>query len=138
MSLILFKDIAKIDDFMLGNQLATVYVKEHEHGLPHVHIKVDNVETVFDIHTGEKIQGTLSGRNLITVRNWILTHHRKLSRYWNKHSGGRKIEFTRYSKRKKNLRSQKRRTDDWYDILFLAKIIAINGGLYGAKLPEMF
>lgn len=127
----------KVADFQIGGKKATAYIgtDESKHGYSHVHIELDNEQTVFKIQTGDKIIGNLNGFQENEVKKWVLGHRRMLTRQWNKHSGGRKIEFTRYSKRKKNYRSRKGHKNDMAWILYIARIIAKNGGLYGARIP---
>ena len=129
-----------VGEFRIGSKTAKAYIgtDESKHKYPHVHIVLSNEDTAFIIQTGEKLVGSLVGAQAIQARNWVLGHRHKLSRYWNKYSGGRKIELTRYGKRKKNLRSRKGRMDDWYSFYSLATIIAKNGGLCGARFSEMF
>lgn len=61
------------------------------HSIPHVHAEYQSQSAVFDIETGEIIQGEFNSRKMRLVQAWIEIHKEELIANWKLAVSGEKI-----------------------------------------------
>ena len=59
-----------------------MYLGKKEHNPPHIHALYQNTKAIFDIRSGEKTEGNLSGDKTQLVKAWIILHRDELLANW--------------------------------------------------------
>lgn len=53
-----------------------------EHNPPHIHVVYGDMDALFNIQTGELMEGDLPPRALVMVKEWIDLHRSELLEMW--------------------------------------------------------
>ena len=67
------------------------FLDNRRHHLPHFHAMYGELEGVFDIESGEMIEGNLPQAKVHLVRAWLEIHREDLMADWQLASSGQKI-----------------------------------------------
>ena len=59
------------------------FFDKKKHKLPHIHAQYQGEESVFDIMTGEELEGNLRNQKVRLVQAWIEIHKEELIADWN-------------------------------------------------------
>lgn len=59
-----------------------MYLGKKEHNPPHIHAEYQGAEAVFDIQTGEKMEGALPPDQEKLVTAWMVVHKDELLADW--------------------------------------------------------
>jgi hypothetical protein len=59
-----------------------MYTGKKEHNPPHIHAIYQGQKAMFDIRTGEKMEGSIPGDQVKMVMAWIVMHRDELLADW--------------------------------------------------------
>ena len=69
-----------------------MYIKDNQqHKLPHIHAKYAGEFTVFDLNTGNVLEGNMPYKQAHFVKSWILLHQEELLANWELAIKGEKL-----------------------------------------------
>jgi len=68
--------------------IVRMYCGKEEHNPPHIHVYYQNFRAIFDIQTGEIMDGKLPPRKARLVAAWIELHREELIANWELASRG--------------------------------------------------
>ena len=68
--------------------IVRMYCGKAEHNPPHIHVYYQNFRAIFDIQTGEIVDGKLPPRKVRLVAAWIELHREELIANWELASRG--------------------------------------------------
>jgi hypothetical protein len=71
--------------------ISMYYFDNKQHHLPHIHVTYGEMEAVFSIVTGEKIDGSLPLPKSRLVAAWIEIHKDELAANWKLAASGQKV-----------------------------------------------
>ena len=58
------------------------YIDNKQHNVPHIHVKYQRVEAVFNILDGELLEGELPKAKIRLIQAWIEVHREDLLTNW--------------------------------------------------------
>ncbi|MDR0884165.1 MAG: DUF4160 domain-containing protein [Oscillospiraceae bacterium] len=60
-----------------------MFLRQSEHNPPHIHAVYGEYLAMFDIKTGEMLEGDLPNKALALTKEWVLAHTAELQDIWN-------------------------------------------------------
>jgi hypothetical protein len=85
------EDIVPVISMFYGIIVRMFNFDNQKHNTPHVHAEYQDQSAVFDIETGEIIQGDFNNRKARLVQAWIEIHKEELLANWQLAVSGEKI-----------------------------------------------
>jgi hypothetical protein len=74
-----------------GIIISMYYLDMRQHSKPHIHVRYQEYECVFDIHEGEIIEGKFPNNKSRLVQAWIELHRDELIANWELAANGKNI-----------------------------------------------
>lgn len=75
-------DAMAIISMFYGLIVSMYYFDNRRHHKPHIHVKYQGEEAVFEIPSGEMLEGNLQKRKIRLVQAWIEIHQDELMADW--------------------------------------------------------
>jgi hypothetical protein len=78
--------------FFYGLIVSMYYLDSKRHHIPHIHVNFGELEAVYSIPDGLRLEGWLTLRKEKLLLKWIVLHQKELMENWNSASKGLPIK----------------------------------------------